>query len=337
MSDPFDPDAAAAQDSGMFGLDSTRQEAAVVLVPVPFDATVSYGTGTAEGPAAILRASHQVDLFDSQTGRPYRRGIHLVDPDPAVLAVADEAAALARPLIDQGGATAADGPAVARIDGLCGEVHAAVEAQVEAVLVEGRLPGVIGGDHSVALGGIRAVARHHPGVGILQVDAHADLRPAFEGLRYSHASIMDNVLGEADGVARLVQVGIRDVGEGEVRRAAEDPRIVLHYDMDWKTRVAGGEGFLDLCRAAVEALPEQVHVSFDIDGLDPALCPHTGTPVPGGLQFHEACLLLQVLVDSGRRIVGFDLTEVAPGDDEWDANVGARVLYKLIGFALLTR
>jgi agmatinase len=173
---------------------------------------------------------------------------------------------------------------------------------------------------------------------VRQVDAHADLRHGYEGFAYSHASIMDNVLREADGLGRLVQVGIRDLSEGEMQRAAEDERIVLHHDLAWKKRLARGESFLSLCEEAIGALPDLVHVSFDIDGLDPKLCPHTGTPVPGGLDFHEACLLLQAVVESGRRIVGFDLTEVTPGPegDEWDANVGARVLYKLCGFALLT-
>jgi agmatinase len=324
--DSFDPETAAEPGSGIFGLDCERDASAIVLLPVPLDATVSYGVGTAEGPAAILRASHQVDLFDVQTGRPYARGIHMLEKP-----VDGEACAEASRLVR-------DGAERAGIDSLCRRVHDAVESTVDEILEDGRIPGVVGGDHSVALGGIRAVARRYPGVGVLQVDAHADLRHGYEGFAYSHASIMDNVLREADGLGRLVQVGIRDLSEAEMQRAAEDERVVLHHDLAWKKRLAQGESFLSLCEEAIGALPDLVHVSFDIDGLDPKLCPHTGTPVPGGLDFHEACLLLQAVVESGRRIVGFDLTEVTPGPegDEWDANVGARVLYKLCGFALLT-
>ena len=149
-----------------------------------------------------------------------------------------------------------------------------------------------------------------------------------------------DVLAELPGVARLVQVGIRDLGRAEhAAIAGSGGRVLTHFDLDWQRRRAGGEPMRVQLREVVEALPERVWVSFDIDGLDPALCPHTGTPVPGGLQFAEACLLLEELVASGRRIVGFDLDEVAPGPDgdEWDANVGARLLYKLCGFALLTR
>jgi agmatinase len=332
----FDADGAAVPGSSIFGLTCARAESAIVLVPAPLDATVSYGVGTAEGPSAILRASHQVELFDAQTGRPYARGIHMLE-DVLDREACTEAARLARPLIEKGGAGVGDGAVVAAIDAICGECHDVIEATVSDILQEGCIPGVVGGDHSVAFGGIAAVARRHPGVGILQVDAHADLRHRYEGFAYSHASIMDRVLADVDGVSRLVQVGVRDVCEAEVRRASEEPRVVLHHDIEWKRRQARGESFLALCEEAIAALPEAVHVSFDIDGLDPKLCPNTGTPVPGGLQFHEACLLLQAVVESGRRIVAFDLTEVAPGPgpdgDEWDANVGARILYKLCGFA----
>lgn len=340
MSRPFDPEAAAAPDAGIFGLASGRRDAGVVLVPVPFDATTSYRPGTARGPAAILEASRQIDLFDGQTGRAYEAGIHMLAADPAILAASVQARRLAAPLIARGGATdsAADVAALGEIDALCGDVHRSVYTEVAAILAAGQIPGVVGGDHSVALGGIRAVVEAFPDVGVLQVDAHADLRERYEGFAHSHASIMDNVLGET-ACERLVQVGIRDFSASERRRGTEDPRIVQHLELAWRERLARGETYWSLCREVAAALPRRVHVSFDIDGLDPALCPGTGTPVPGGLSFAECCLLLQCLVAEGRQIVGFDLTEVAPGAEggEWDGNVGARVLYKLCGFALLSR
>lgn len=338
MEDGFDPDAAASSGSGVFGLSHDRGEADVVLVPVPFDATVSYRAGAVDGPAAILRASRQVELYDIQTGRPYVRGIHMLPIPDDIRAKSVAARRLVERWVESGVADSEGAGSVSEIDALCAEVHESVYQTVAEVLAEGRLPGVVGGDHSVALGAIRAVAERCPGVGVLQVDAHADLRVAYEGFRYSHASIMDNVLRDVPGVARLVQVGVRDLCESEARAAAGDPRVVQHHDAVWRRRLAGGETLDSLLREAVEALPADVYVSFDIDGLDPALCPGTGTPVPGGLLFHEVCLLLQAVVESGRRIVGFDLSEVAPGSsgDEWDGNVGARILYSLIGFALLS-
>jgi len=335
----FDPGAAARPGSGIFGLDHDRHRAHVLLMPVPFDATTSYRAGAHLGPRTILAASHQVELYDPEFGRPYVRGIHLLPEDPEIVAGNTAAREVAAPLIQKGGADDGDGAALAMVDKASAQVNDKVHSVVAEALDHGQLPGVVGGDHSVAFGAIEAVARRHPGVGILHVDAHADLRQAYEGFEWSHASIMDNVLRKIEGVARLVQVGIRDVSESEFQRARVDDRVLLHHDMDWRRRLLAGETWLARCREAVVALPDEVYVSFDIDGLDPSLCPGTGTPVPGGLSFAEASVLLKCVVEAGRRIVGFDLTEVSPGasGDEWNGAVGARILYRLIGFALLTR
>ena len=138
-------------------------------------------------------------------------------------------------------------------------------------------------------------------------------------------------------VAKLVQVGIRDLCEEEHERIEDSRgRIVTHFNSALADATLLGTPFSELCAAICDDLPERVYLSFDIDGLDPALCPHTGTPVPGGLSFQQINFLLRAVVSAGKRIVGFDLTEVAPGPqgDEWDANVGARVLYKMIGWTL---
>lgn len=334
---PFDPDAAAAPGSGIFGLPHPEAESAIVLVPVPFAATVSYGTGAENGPAAILAASRQVDLYDLQYGRAYEAGIHMRADAPALRALHDDARQRAAAVIERGGAAREDAAVVA-VDAAGAAVNDFVHAATAEVLRAGRIPGIVGGDHSVPFGSIRACAERFPGLGILHLDAHADLRVAYEGFRWSHASIMDNVLREVPGVARIVQVGIRDFCEQELR-AIQDSRgrVVTHFDREWRRRLFTGATFDSLCREAVAALPADVYLSFDIDGLDPALCPHTGTPVPGGLQFAEALHLVAVVAASGRRIVGFDLVEVAPGDDEWDANVAARLLYAMCGAAIASR
>ncbi|MBP8301786.1 MAG: agmatinase family protein [Planctomycetes bacterium] len=329
----FDPNAAAGHGSGVFGLPYTERESRVVLVPVPFAATVSYGGGAEAGPAAILEASRQVDLFDLQYGRTYEQGIHLREADPRLLRAHAAARPLAQRVIEQGGQ--GDAATLAEIDAAGALVNDVVHAAVQEILRAGKIPGVVGGDHSVPYGAIRAVAEHHPELGILHFDAHADLRVAYEGFRWSHASIMDNVLRDVAGVQRLVQVGIRDFCEQEFHAIqASGGRVITHFDGVWQRRRFEGVTFDTLCQEAIAALPRNVYVSFDIDGLDPALCPHTGTPVPGGLSFAEAVHMIGAVVESGRRIVGFDLVEVAPGQDEWDANVGARLLYKLCGAAM---
>lgn len=330
----FDPNAAAKPGAGVFGLPCSEAESAIVLVPVPFAATVSYGGGAELGPAAIAAASAQVDLCDVQFGRAYERGIHMRAEDPVFLRLHERARPLCAGVIAHGGRDA-DPAVIAEIDAIGAEVNTRVRSAVEAILAAGKVPGIVGGDHSVPLGAIAAVAARHPGVGILHLDAHADLRIAYEGFRWSHASIMDNVLREVPGVARIVQVGIRDFCEQELHAIqGSGGRVLTCFDQDAMRRRFRGEPFAALCDELVRALPREVYLSFDIDGLDPALCPHTGTPVPGGLQFAEAAHLVETVVRSGRRIVGFDLVEVAPGADEWDANVGARLLYKLCGAAI---
>lgn len=334
----FDPNGPASPDSGIFGLPHGEADAAVVLVPVPWEVTTSYGGGTSAGPAAILAASRQVDLYDLDVERPYTRGIHMLAEDPRVHAWNVEGRALARTIIDAGGG-AADDPALARVNALGDSLDEFVAAETERLQAAGKIVGVVGGDHSVPFGAIAATARAQPGIGVLHFDAHADLRRHYEGFRNSHASIMDNVLEKVPGVATLVQVGIRDVCEEEVetiRRHGE--RVRVFYDRDIAMRRLSGEPYKNVVDEIVAALPDRVWVSFDIDGLDPRFCPHTGTPVPGGLDFHEAVFVLRALARSGRTIVGFDLNEVAPGpDDEWDGNVGARMLYKLIGFTLASQ
>ena len=323
----FDPDAAAATGSGIFGLDTTREEARLVVVPVPFAATVSYGGGAENGPEAILRASHQVDLYDWHFGRIYEAGIHMLPADPAIAA----AHVPARNAVQAGVDAAA---VVRRVDAAGELVNASLAATVAPLLDEGRIVGVLGGDHSIPFAAIAAAAEREP-IGILHIDAHADLRDAYEGFRWSHASIMHNVLANCPGVERLVQVGIRDYSEGELRAIhASEGRVVTHFDAEWHRRRFAGETFDQLLAEMIRALPERVWISCDIDGLDPSLCPNTGTPVPGGLQFAEIAHMLAQLVASGRRIAGFDLVEVSPGHDEWDANVGARLLYKMCGAAI---
>lgn len=362
----FDPNAAARPDSGLFGLDDSLDAARVVVIPVPFDATTSYHQGTARGPAAILQASHQVDLYDVDTGRPYAAGIHMLPLPPSVQAwnaSARQAAALATadeeagdPETDADEDAARRAAAVDAVNQASRAVERYVADRTRDLLDRGKLVAVLGGDHSVPLGAIREHAAKYPGLGILHIDAHADLRVAYQGFEQSHASIMHNVLRAVPNLTKLVQVGIRDLCEAEADCiASSNGRIRTFFDSDLAAAKHAGTSWLTQCEQIVAELPPQVYISFDIDGLDPTLCPHTGTPVPGGLQFAEMTTLLRCLVRSGRHIVGIDLCEVAPAPlppprhkthktagndaahdlpDEWDANVGARVLYKLIGYAL---
>ncbi len=335
----FDPDAAASGESGIYGLPFPTEEAKVVVIPVPFEATTSYGGGTSKGPAAVLEASKQVDLYDHETGKPYAAGIAMLDIPRKILRWNREAKELAKPVIKRGGAVdRKTRAAVARVNAISERVNEWVYSQTLSLLVRNKMAVVLGGDHSVPFGAIRAYADHHPGMGILHLDAHADLRDAYEGFTWSHASIFHNVMTRLPNVGRLVQVGVRDLGQAENRMIAEsEERIVTYFDADLAMRKDEGTPFAEIADAIVSHLPEIVYLSWDIDGLDPTLCPGTGTPVPGGLSWNEAIALLRAVVRAKKRIVGLDLCEVAPGTSEWDANVGARLLYKMIGFALLSQ
>ncbi len=339
---PFDPNAPAMPDSGVFGLPHDETSARVILVPVPFDATTSYGKGAARGPTAILEASRQVDLYDLETGRPYDVGIHMLDESSDVRRWNAEANEASLPVIQAGGVVEGNAElvtALAKVNELSGKVNDFVHAECARLIAADKIVGLVGGDHAVPFGCIRAHAERYEGVGVLHFDAHCDLRPAYEGFEFSHASIMRNVVDRIPGVGRLVQVGIRDFSEEELAFIEQSSgRVTVHFDLDIKRAQRAGVPFEEIARRIASELPDQVYVSFDIDGLDPTLCPHTGTPVPGGLAFHEAVAVIEAVVRSGRTIVGFDLNEVAPGPEgDWDANVGARMLYKLIGWTLVSR
>ena len=346
MGNGFDPGAPAAPDSGLFGLTVPPEEAAVHVLGVPFDATASYRKGAWRAPAAILRASHQVDLFDLATGRPYEAGIAMLAPDPELAAWNQEASRLADEILARGGAIAGN-PRLererGRVNALGERLNARVHEAVAGILAGGRIPAVVGGDHSVPFGAIRAAAERFGELGLLHFDAHADLRRAYEGFTWSHASILFNVVNEIEAVARVVQVGVRDLSEEErdTIRGSEG-RIETLFDWDWAAARLEGRDLRALIRRSLARLPRDVWVTFDVDGLDPVLCPHTGTPVPGGLSWHEAMLWLEELARSGHVVVGVDLNEVNPGEqvgaeDSWDAIVGARLLYRLVGTALMTR
>lgn len=339
----FDPDDAARPGSGIFGLPHGPEDARVHILPVPFHATTSYRRGAALGPRAVLAASSQVELADPIFGKPWRSGIWMAPEDPEILTLNAEASRLADPVLEAGGAIEGDMELVSareRVNEIGAELNGRVRAWTERTLDAGHLPVILGGDHSTPFGAIDACAERYPDMGLLHFDAHADLRPAFEGFTWSHASILHNVMDRLDRVARVLQVGIRDLGEAELQTIlASDGRIQAVFDHDWARWRMDGRDVREQVRKAIAELPDDIYVTFDIDGLDPALCPNTGTPVPGGLSWHEAGLWLEMLAQSGKRVVGLDLNEVSAGPqgdplgESWDAIVGARLLYRLIAAA----
>lgn len=340
----FDPNNLAQKDSNIFGLPFTPDTAQQVIIPVPWEVTVSYNAGTAGGPAAIYEASKQVDLFDPDVKDAWKLGLAMLEIPDALLQTNAEMRVKAEEYIKalEGGKDAATDSRCAEllseINQSCEQMNDWVFEQASRLLSQDKLPGLIGGDHSTPLGLMRALACKYNEFGILHFDAHADLRDAYEGFQYSHASIMFNALSISN-LTKLVQVGIRDFCEQEYELIKDSGgRVVSYYDRAIRSRLFEGESWKQISDSIVAQLPQHVYVSFDVDGLDPKLCPNTGTPVPGGLEFEQAVYVVKRLVEGGKTIIGFDVNEVAPGEDsEWDANVGARLVYRLANLAALSR
>lgn len=266
--------------------------AAFWIVPVPYERTTSFQQGTAAGPDAILQASADLEYYDERTDTvPARAGIHTTLPFTHA------------------------GEPVAFTD--------ALRAHIAGRVAPGRVIGVLGGEHTVSIGPIEATAAAHPGMGVLQIDAHADLRESFGGSTHSHACVMRRALD----VAPIVQVGIRSLSQPEADRIRTDERVTTFFAHDLPT---------DLERRVIDALPPEVYLTVDIDGLDPSEAPGTGTPEPGGVFYRDVVPLIAAVARE-RRIVGFDVVEVRPLQGQMNTEfLAARLVYKIIG-AIATR
>ena len=337
----YNPNDVGQINGNIFGLPFDYESANLIIIPVPWEVTVSYGAGTANAPQRILDASPQLDLFDFDNPDGWKQGIFMMEIPEDILqknSYYREQAARIIECLEQGKPLENDSnltSLLVEINQTCGNVNQWLFNQCSQLIQHGKRVAVIGGDHSSPLGYMQALAKKYPSYGILHIDAHADLRNAYEGFEFSHASIMFNAM-QLPQISKLVQVGLRDICDDEVEMIKQSgDRIIAYYDPMIKQKLYSGTTWIDLCKEIVSHLPKQVYLSFDVDGLDPKLCPHTGTPVPGGLELEQAYCLIREVVNSGRQIIGFDICEV--GNDEWDANVGARIVLKLANFMELSR
>ncbi len=332
----FDPNGVGVVGGGFFSLPSSIERSQAVIISAPWDVTVSYGAGTASAPEALREASSQIDLYDSSAKDVWREGIVTLPIDQSISELSESLRPVAEHVIENlERGEAADESLLSLINDGSKELNKYLYNSTKEQMSHGRLVALVGGDHSTSYGVIKAVGEYHDSFGVLHLDAHRDLRRAYEGFEFSHASVMYNVLRDVEQVERLVQVGVRDFCDEEQQLADDDDRVVSFEDLTLARARFEGETWGAQCRRIVEALPQKVYVSFDIDALEISYCPHTGTPVCGGLSYNEAVYLLETLVDSGRTIVGVDLVEVAPHEsDVTDLVVGARVLFKLCGLMI---
>ena len=331
----FNPNDLGLDNGNLFGLPSTFKDAEVVVLPVPWDVTVSYGDGTSEAPDLIREESLQVDLYDLEFKNFWEKGIFYLKSSPVLLEKCKKHRQYAVEAIklQEKGRTIADSFTLKtnteQINLACEEMVDWVYKECNKVLNEGKKLVLLGGDHSTPLGYIKALGEKHKDFGILQIDAHCDLRQAYEGFTYSHASVMYNAL-QLDHVKSLTQVGIRDFCEDELAYArSSNKKINIFFDRTMSYEMIEGKTWKMICDEIVKTLPRNIYISFDIDGLQQKYCPNTGTPVAGGLEVDQVFYLFNQVKKAGKKIVGMDLNEV--GKEVWDANVGARILYRMIG------
>ncbi len=337
----FDPNGVSIANNNVFGLPFTEENASLIIIPVPWEVTVSFKSGTARSPDNILKASLQVDLYDSQFQNSWKKGVYMQPVDKKILLKNDylrKENELYLNFINSGDKVETNKfmcKTLKEVNEGCTFMNEWVYEQAKTQLAKGKKVGLLGGDHSVAYGLIKALSEHVGDFGILQIDAHCDLRKDFEGLHYSHGSIMYNVLNDIQQVKKLIQLGIRDYCEAEWQCICDSEyRVVTYFEKEMKERQFEGQTWSAISDEIINQLPQQVYISYDIDGLDPKLCPHTGTPVPGGFEMEQLSYLFKKILNSGRKIIGFDLSETGVSKDGWDENVGARVLFKLCNLML---
>lgn len=332
----FDPNNAGNPNNNIYGLPFSEEEARLVILPVPWEVTVSFGSGTARSAEQIMKASLQVDLFDPDVPHGWQQGFYMRESDRKILLKSDYLRKEAELYIDY----ISKGDVVENNQFMrktLKEVNEGsyflnnwVYQQTKTLLEKDKLVALLGGDHSTPLGFMKAIGEKHGEFGILQIDAHCDLRQGYEGFVYSHASIMYNALKEVPQLKKLVQLGIRDYSQGEHDFIEQHPdRIRTYFDREIRERQYEGESFREITSEIIQQLPDKVYISFDIDGLDPKLCPNTGTPVQGGFETEQVFYIFNKILKAGKQIIGFDLSEVSTSESCWDANVGARVLFKL--------
>lgn len=337
----FDPNGAIPDNGNYFGIPLEPQDGALVLISAPWDLSLKVRNGSSYAPDAIIEASRSVDFFEPMAPHSWRKGIATVPIDYSIQDLSHRLRSDAERVVKvyrQGG-TAFDGlvyeRSLRRVNEGYATLNANIYEQSKTWLDKGKIVGLVGGDQSTAYGHIRAVAEHHGKIGILNIDSSCNLKRCHQGFEFSHASVMYNVLRDIPQVERLVGVGVRAFSPEEWERVETDSRIKLFTGQSIWTRHFEGTLWSTIANEIIEELPENVYVSLDINGLTIECSPHTGMVVAGGIRFPEVVYLLGKIVDSGRRIVGFDLSEVVPDmEDKTDAAIAARLLYNICSMAL---
>lgn len=338
----FNPNGVIPDNGNYFGMPVEADDAALVLISAPWDATTARRNGSSYAPDAIIEASRKIDFYEPSAPYSWRKGIATLPIDYSIQDLSHRLRSDAQRVVkvyEEMGLEGLDNIIYSRRLRHVNEGSLAVNdniyLQSQEWLSRGKIVGLVGGDQSSAFGLMRAVSEKYDGVGILHIDSKSDLKEAYQGFEHSHASVMHNVLRDLVGVSRVVAVGVREFSPAEWERAESDERIKFFTGQYIWSSHFEGKIWSKICEEIVAELPARVYVSLDIDGLTIECAPHNSTLIPGGLRFPEVVYLLGRIVAAGKVIVGFDLTEVVPDmEDKTDAEIAARMLFKLCSVAL---
>lgn len=327
-------------DGGYYFCDNTPTDKAdVVIISTPWSVTSDFGRGATYTPDAIIEASVKSGIYDALSGVSLAGRISTVEINYDIQELSEHLGREAE-RVKHYGADASSlmtehyARKVAHIDEGFATMQQSTYEEVKRYAEQGKCVAVIGGDHSVAYGAVKAIAECHGGVGVLFIDAHADFCQG-EPFRFTHRSIARNIIEDISLVERLVAVGVRDISPEEALSIESSPKSEIFLAERLASERFEGRSWGELCREIVERLPQQVYISFDIDALKIEFCHNTNAPVPGGMTFDEVIYLINSVVESGRKIVGFDISEIVPNlEYTMDATVGARLLSKMIVAAL---
>ena len=329
-------------DLGLFGLGSTFEEAETGILTVPWDVTSSYRAGSSESPQKLINASSQFDLYHPDFAEFPTEGIFAYPVDMNIISKNSECRAAAKRVITAH-ETGAFNASEERFKNDLNIVNKGsswlndrIYAQAESFVSDNKLIGLIGGDHSTSYPLINVLSDYIDSFTVLQIDAHMDLRTCYQGFNFSHASVMHNSLA-LKSLKRLVQVGVRDYCAAEHQVVLESKgRIKTFYDQQLKADMFQGKSWDSLCKKIVNNCTDNVYITIDVDGLMPQYCPHTGTPVMGGLDVAQVVYLVKQLVKSKRRVIGFDMVEVNGPAHGVDVVMGIQLFYQVAGYAWLS-
>ncbi len=328
-----------SEETTIFGLPVSFEESALILLGVPWDLTCSFRTGTAEAPTKIFDLSFQIDLYNKDFPDVWKKGIFFED---SLMHNISRINREYKPLVEKYRQKLYKGEKslslAAQINSSIFAVFEEIQSKIKTILSGKKCLGVLGGEHGITYNPVKMLGEIYSGFSVIQIDAHADLRESYEGLEFSHASVMYNILRDVPAVKRIVNLGVRDYSHCEAERIRNDERIYAPDFFAVRERQFQGTSWEKITEEFIAEIPtEKIYITLDMDGLDVPYCTGTGTPVPGGLSFAETKFFLKKLVEAKKQIIGFDLVEVAGSDDNELNYINAtHLLYYLSLLALST-